>query len=151
MKNIYPVIICLFIGLLFSACGDDDPVNPGTPSGTVLYSRDSLSVWLQPSTFAEGSDSVYYSISTAAAVRVEFTLQSNADSTHARGYYFFTTNSSVPEPYVPNVLAPIDELRSYTLDFSPLSSFFSFAVRLIVNSSAVPYYVRLKNIKVTKL
>lgn len=98
-----------------------------------------------------GSDSVSRTISTATAIKVEFTVQSNADSTHARGYYFFNTNSSPAEPYEPNIISPVDKLISLTFNTSPLSTYFNFSIRLIVNSGSIPYYVKLKNIKVTKL
>jgi|SRR4030095_533881 len=150
MKKNYPLFILFIFTSLLASCGDDDkPTN--TPGGTVLYSKDSISVWLSPSTFSEGADSVYYSTSNAVPVRVEFTLQSNADSTHSLGYWFFITNSTPPEPYVPNIFSPVDEQKTFTLNFNPLSTYFSFAVRLRVNNSTILHYVKLKNIKVTTL
>ncbi len=149
------IYLCLpvIIALIISSCGDDNTTNtnPNTPSGTVLYSQDSMSVWINPIGSGQSRDSVSYSISTPTAIKVEFTVQSNADSTYAVGYYFFNTNSSPPEPYVPNILSPVDQPVSLTFNVNPLSTYFNFSVRLIVNGSTIPYYVRLKSIKVTKM
>lgn len=141
----------LLAAVLFSSCGDDNTTtNPQTPTGTVLYNSDSMSVWIT-STFGQGRDSVSQTISTPTAIKVEFTLQSNADSTYALGYYFFNTNSSPAQLYEPNILSPVDMPVSLTFNANPLSTYFNFSIRLIVNSGSIPYFVKLKNIKVTKL
>lgn len=151
LLSISKLTILLLTVVLFSSCGDDDTTtNPQTPSGTVLYSADSMSVWITTS-FGEGSDSVSKTISTPTAIKVEFTVQSNADSTHALGYYFFNTNSSPAQPYEPNILSPVDKPVSLTFNTNPLSTYFNFSIRLIVSSGSIPYFVKLKNIKVTKL
>ena len=147
----YRILTITLLTLTFFSCGDDDTTtNPQTPSGTVLYSADSMSVWIT-SSFGEGSDSVSKTISTPTAIKVEFTVQSNADSTHALGYYFFNTNSSPAQLYEPNILSPVDMPVSLTFNTNPLSTYFNFSIRLKVSSGSIPYFVKLKNIKVTKL
>lgn len=149
--QIIKIFLLISSAIIVNSCGDDTTTNtPVIPSGTVLYSQDSMSVWIQTSS-GEGHDSVSYSISTPTAVKVEFTLQSNADSSHAMGYYFFNTNSSPAEPYIPNVLEPIDQLISQTYSSNPLSTYFNFSARLKVSGGSMPYYIKLKNIKVMKL
>lgn len=155
MKNQYPkllvITILLVISAVFSACGDDDTTtNPTDPPGTVLYSADSMSVWIS-SPNGQSSDSVSYSFSTATAIKVDFTLQSNVDSTHALGYYFVFTNSTPAVVYEPNLFVPVDLPISESYILDPLSTYISFSIRLIVTSGAIPYYLRLKDIKVTKL
>src|SRR5688572_8798252 len=100
MKNNYPVftkivLIMMFSSLFMTSCGDDNTTNTtNSPAGTVLYSQDSLSVWIQSgSSFAR--DSVAFSTNESGGFKVEFRLQSNVDSSqHSVGYYRYNTNGS---------------------------------------------------------
>ena len=153
MKNIHftLIIFSFCLGLIFMSCGDDSTVTPTTPPGTVLFSKDSISVWLLPGGFQEGTDSVYFSTQNSGGVSIEFTLQSNADSTdHAIGYYGIYTNATPAIPYFPYIYFPVNEPFSTNLNFSTGTTYFSFSVRLTVNNSTTAHYVRLINIKVTK-
>lgn len=151
MKNITLILFFAVLAFVLSACGDDDtPVNPQDPAGTVLYSADSMSVWIS-SPFGQSRDSVSYSFSTATAIKVEFTLQSNVDSTHALGYYFVYTNSTPSSVYEPNLFVTVDLPFSESYITTPLSTYISFSIKLIVNNGTMPYYLKLKDIKVTKL
>lgn len=141
----------LALAVILTSCGDDDTINnPVNPPGTVLYSADSMAVNIN-TMFGDSHDSISYSFSSENAIKVEFTLQSNADSTHALGYYYINTNSTPATIYEPNIIAPIDQAFSTTYNTTPLSTYINFSIRVIVTNGTVPYYVKLKNIKVTKL
>lgn len=151
MKTLY-IPLMIFI-LLFSSCSDDDnTTNTNTPSGTVLYSNDSLSVWLQQGISSSGIDSAYFSTQNTGGVKIEFTIQSNADSTdHSEGYYGIYSNATPVIVYFPNIYSPINQQYSSNFNFAQGSTYFAFSVRLAVNHSSITRYVRLINIKVTKL
>lgn len=152
MNNTYlTLIICTgFISLFISSCGDDS--TPANPTSGVIFSFDSISIWLQPGGVSEGVDSIYYSTENSGRVTIEFTLQSDADSNdHAIGYYGMYTNATPPVPYQPYIYSPVNEPFFTNLNFnSPGETYFAFSVRLNVNNSTTAHYVRLKNIKVTK-
>ena len=56
------LLLVSFVSIL-SSCGDDDPItnNPGVPAGTVMYSADSISVWLSSVGFARDSGAGIFS------------------------------------------------------------------------------------------
>ncbi|MBE2228028.1 MAG: hypothetical protein IAE93_11810 [Ignavibacteria bacterium] len=149
MRYLLVLLLVSFVSIL-SSCGDDDTItnNPGVPAGTVMYSADSISVWLSTTGFAR--DSVSYSISETGSVKVEFTIQSNVDTPSAYGKFGFYTNATPVVPYIPNIYAPIDEPFSTNLSFASGSTYFAFMVQLNNYVSTFPRYVRLKSVKVTK-
>ncbi len=151
MRTLFIPLIIFIIA--FSSCGDDDEqVNPVTPPGTVLYSNDSISVWLQQGVSSSGIDSVYFSTQNTGGVKIEYTIQSNADSSdHSAGFYGIYSNATPAIVYFPNIYSPINEQHSSNFNFAQGSTYFAFSVRLVVNNSSMTRYVRLINIKVTKL
>ena len=137
-----------FISIV-SSCGDDTTTNnPGTPAGTVLYSADSISVWLSATGFAK--DSAAYSTTETGSVKVEFTLQSNVDTPSAYGRFGFYTNATPVVPYIADIYFPRDEPFFTNLSFASGSTYFAFTVQLNNYLPTYPRYVRLKNVKVTK-
>jgi hypothetical protein len=158
MKNNYPLLTCksLFILMLcaifVNSCGDGSTTNTtNSPAGTVLYSQDSLAVWIQSgSSFAR--DSIAFSTSETGGFKVEFRVQSNADSSqHSVGYYRYNTNGLPLVVMLPDIYFPIDEQYTSNFNFASGSTYSSFAVKLTTTGTASPFYVRLKNIKITKL
>ena len=144
-------LILIIISAVFCSCGDDTTTNtPNSPAGTVLYSRDSLSVWIQSgSSFAR--DSIAYSTNETGSFKVEFRVQSNADSSlHAAGYYRYDTNGSPVAVIYPYIYFPIDEQYTSNFSFAAGSTYSSFVVKLTTTGTASPFYVRLKDIKITK-
>lgn len=150
MQKITSFIFILTAALILISCSEDTTTNnPVTPPGTVLFSRDSMSVWLSNTGFSK--DSNYYSTSETGSVKVEFTIQSNVDTPSAYGRFGFYTNGTPVVPYIPEIVAPRDELFSTNLSFAAGSTYFAFSAALNYYSGSISRYVRLKNIKVTKL
>lgn len=149
MRYLLVLLLISFVSIL-SSCSDDDTTtnNPVIPPGTVMYSADSISVWLSATGFAR--DSVAYSTSTSGNVLVEFTLQSNVDTPSAYGRFGFSTNSTPVPVYFPDIYAPRDEPFSTNLSFASGSTYFAFMVQLNNYVSTFPRYVRLRSVKVTK-
>ena len=143
------LLLVSFVSIL-SSCGDDDPItnNPGVPAGTVMYSADSISVWLSSVGFAR--DSVSYSTSETGNVKVEFTIQSNVDTPSAYGKFGFYTNSTPVPVYFHDIFAPRDEPFSMNQNLASGSTYFAFMVQLNNYVPSFQRYVRLKNVKVTK-
>ncbi len=149
MRYLLVILLVSFVSIL-SSCGDDDTTtnNPGVPPGTVMYSADSISVWLSTTGFAR--DSVAYSTSETGSVKVEFTIQSNVDTPSAYGKFGFYTNATPVVPYSPDIYVPRDEPFSTNLSFASGSTYFAFMVQLNNYISIFPRYVRLRSVKVTK-
>lgn len=130
----------------------DNSVNTTTtvPAGTVLFSRDSLSVWLPPSTYANGTDSFYTSLSNYSGnFALYFTLQSNVDSVHGIGRYGLYSNATPATPYSPWIYGTVDTKDSINLSFVS-GTYLSMAAGLTVNNNTAPMYMRIKDIKVVK-
>ncbi len=148
MKYILFLLLVSFVAFI-SSCGEDTTTNnPGTPAGTVLYSADSISVWLSTTGFAK--DSAAYSTSETGSVKVEFTLQSNVDTPSAYGKFGFYTNATPVVPYIADIYFPRDEPFSTNLSFASGSTYFAFTVQLNNYLPTFPRYVRLRSVKVTK-
>lgn len=148
MKYILLLLLVCFVSII-SSCSDDTTTNnPGVPAGTVMYSADSISVWLRSTGFAR--DSVSYSTSETGSVKVEFKIQSNVDTPSAYGKFGFYTNATPVVPYTPDIYAPRDEPFSTNLSFATGSTYFAFSVQLNNYTPTFPRYVRLKSVKVTK-
>lgn len=149
MKYILLLLLVSIISII-SSCGDDDPVtnNPGVPAGTVMYSADSISVWLSSTGFAR--DSVSYSTSETGSVKVEFTIQSNVDTPSAYGKFGFYTSATPAFVYFPDIFSPRDEPFSFIQNLATGSTYYAFMVQLNNYLPTFPRYVRLKSIKVTK-
>ena len=152
MKNNYPLFILFIIISLLASCGDDSTTNNNnTPAGTVLYSKDSLSVWIQSGT-SFVSDSVSFATSETGGVKVEFQVQSNADSSlHAIGFYRYYSNATPAIVMLSDIYFPIDNQHNGNFNLASGSTYFSFVTKITTNGAIQPFYVRLKNIKITKL
>ncbi len=143
------ILLLVSIASILSSCGEDDTTNtPVTPPGTVLYSADSISIWLSSTGLAE--DSVSYSTSESGGVLVEFRIQSNVDTTSAYGKFGFYTNATPVVPYLSDIYFPVDEPFLTSLTLASGSTYFAFSVKLNNYILTFPRYVRLKDVKVTK-
>lgn len=157
-RGLFPVILFI-LSIIIISCGSDTTTSPNTPAGTILYSRDSISVWLQPSTSANGSDSLYFSTQNTGSFKVEFTLQADIDTLNSdtssipqsRGYWSHYTNSPPPSPVQDPVYGVVDHTETLQHNFVSGSTYYSLAVALSVTNSTRVHYIRLKNIKITKL
>lgn len=156
----FNLFVLFSASIVFFSCGSDSPTTPNTPAGTILYSRDSISVWLQPSSSGSGRDSLYFSTQNTGGFKIEFTLQADIDTLNSdtssipssRGYWSNYTNAP-PASLVNNpVYGIVDHSETIQHNFvSGQSTYYSLAVVLSVTNSTRVHYIRLKNIKITKL
>jgi hypothetical protein len=134
--------------LVINSCRED---TASPPVENQLFSLDSLSLWINPGFV--GNQYTTYSIDqtiSANTVRLDFTLQSNADSVHATGEYKDSTNGTPALPPMQFVHSPIDSQLSYTINVTTQPFYLSFYLRLIVSTpGSIPYYLRFRNIKLT--
>ena len=124
------LLLVIALAITIYSCGDDTLTTPNSPTGTVLYSRESLSVWIQSgSSFAR--DSIAFSTNETGGFKVEFRIQSNADSSqHAVGYYRYDTNGSPVVVLLPDIYFPIDEQHNPNFNFASGSTYVSFWIKL---------------------
>lgn len=148
-KNISLGILVCSITLFFVSCKDDD--TPVTPTNPVIFTLDSLAVWLQPggSGFASGSQT-FEQTTTASSVKVEYTVQTNADSIHSEAWVRDSSNGTPPHPVETYYYWNVDSLVSYFMDIPSQPIYIKLEVRLRTYNNDIPRYVRLRNIKVTK-
>jgi hypothetical protein len=139
--------LILSLVLLFS-CGDDTPTNTGTPAGTVLFSADSVSVWLSGTGTAK--DSTTFTTTETGSVKVGFYIQSNIDTPQAYGKIGFFTNATPFTPLNPDIFVPTNESYSVILNCAPGSTYFNFSVQLNNYIETIPRYVRLYSVQVIK-
>ena len=145
------LLVLFSASVLFFSCGSDSVTNPNSPAGTILYSRDSVSVWIQPTQHGNSSDSSSFSTTETGSVEVIWTLQSNVDTAFCKPHWGFYTNATPSIPLV-NITGPVDVTDSTNLSLSSSGlTYFSFAASLTVKNNPVPYYVRVKNIVIRKL
>jgi hypothetical protein len=147
MKNLILLSIIASLALIYS-CSDNSVT---TPTPQVLYSIDSLSIWLNPPGGASGGDSVYYSSQQSGSVKVEFTLESNADSLFATGNAALYTNATPDPAYSLRLVTNVQQQNSFTMSFASGTTYFALAVRMDMRTGTIPYYARMKNVKITKL
>src|SRR5258708_31804220 len=93
-KKITLLVLPAVLFLIFSSCGNDNINSVANTSGTVIFQKDSLFVWLPPSDSNSGCDTSFFSYNDIGTVRADFILQSNADSTHSLGYWGIYTNAT---------------------------------------------------------
>lgn len=149
LKLLVPVLV--IIALLASCSDDSTTPTPVTPAGTVLFSADSIAVWLPAGGMSYGSDSTYFSTGVTGGIKLEFTLQSNVDTPTALGRWDLYTNAPPPIPYFAAITEPRDEFFSFNQNTVSGLTYFALAIKLNTYNSVIPRYVRIKNIKLTKL
>ncbi len=137
--------------LVISSCREDTVTNP--PTSNVIYTLDSLSAWIDPGyTGTQYSTNTFGQTVSASKVKLEFTLQSNADSVHAIGSFKDSTNGSPSLPGERFVYLPVDSAFTYTINVTTQPFYLWFEARIRVwASGSIPFYLRLKNIKVTRI
>ncbi len=146
------ILIPAFIMIaVFLSCSDDTTTNPVTPPGTVLYSADSISIWLPAGIVSYGSDSTYFSVTETGSVKLEFTLQSNVDTPSALGRWDLYTNTTPVIPYFAAITEPRDEFFSLNQNAASGLTYFALAIKLNTFNSTIARYVRIINIRLTKL
>lgn len=156
MKYLLFLILVSFIFAL-SSCGEDSTTTPNNPvTSDTLYS-----LALLEAAVVTGSGSNFNSVSfantiTASNVRLEFTIQSNADSSQGcTASYRDSTNGSPvpPSPLTVNVYSPIDTTYSMNLSVPTQPFFISFNVSMLVLNplNTLRRYMRFVNVRVIKV
>ena len=147
-RTIYLYLLPIALTFVIYSCREDT-VTP--PVENQLFQLDSISLWID-SGFV-GNQYTIYSIDqtiSANTVRLDFTLQSNADSVHAIGEYKDSTNGTPALPPLQYVYSPIDSQFSYTINVTTQPFYLSFYLRLIVSTpNSISHYLRFRNIKLT--
>jgi len=120
MKQLLISIITTFV--LFSSCGEDTVINKGSPSGTVFYSLDSLSIWLGPGTMGGGASILHQQAIELSKIKVEYKIQTNVDSLHSEAWLIdssVVSNSYDSSYHVINqhFYWNTDSLITYTFNF----------------------------------
>lgn len=135
---------------LYSCSDNSVSTQQNVPAGTVLFSRDSISVWLPPSTYATGTDTFYTTLNSyTGGFMLYFTLQSNVDSVHGIGRYGLYTNATPATPYIPWIYGTVNTKDSINFSFVS-GTYLSMAAGLTVNNNTVPLYMRITDIKIVK-
>ena len=145
------VLTAVFI----TSCSDDTTTNV-TPPSNVLFTWDTLSASINAGSTGISSNSTGFTQTiTAAQVKIEYRLQSNADSSAgASASYVDSTNGTPapPSPLTVNVYGPVDTSYSFTYNVSAQPFHSGFKVKMtLTQPSAVTRYIKLTNIKVTKV
>ena len=144
-----PVTIVFAIALQLSSCNDTGDTIIIQPDPVVFY-MDSISVWLPPGTGSGSSSQIFQQTISASRVKVEYSLHTNADSIHGIAWVKDSSNGTPPHIVEQQYYWYVDSLVSYTMDLPSQPVHIRLEVRMNVNNSIVPNYVRLKNIRVTK-
>jgi len=146
-------IFILVMGLVFiTSCNEDSSTSTALPPGSVIYSQDSLSVILfAPNSY--GSQEVSFGQTVSAnKVKVEYLLQSNADSVNSTARFQDSTNGTPSRPPEQILYLTIDSAFSYTIDLPAQPFYINFRVKLnTYQSGNSTFFIRFKNIKVTKV
>lgn len=142
-----------FSALLLSSCGHDDNIVNNNNNNGVLFTRDSISLFTGTSN-QTGTDSATFSsnLSTGTSVKVEFAIETNADSTsgRSRSDFFVTSNSNSFLPYDTTFFTASANSYSYILNVSAQPFSVTFHLGLTTGIISSPYYIRYKNIKITQ-
>ncbi len=142
------VFVIVFAGFLFS-CSDDNINNPVPPPGdSVLFSADSIGVWLNSTGTAR--DTVAFSTSVNGSIKVSFYIQSNADTPNAYGKIEFFTNATPFVPLTRDIFTPFYDSYSITMNSAPGSTFFNFSVLLNNYIPSNPKFVRFYSVRIIK-
>jgi len=148
IKSALSVIPVIFTALLIFSCSDNNTTT-NQPTSDVLFTMDSISVWLSGS--GSGNNSyTFQQATTAGRVKVEYTVQTNVDSVNSMAWVKDSSNGSIPHVVEQQYYWNVDSLVSYTMDIPAQPIHLRLEARLNVYGGSFSYYIRLKNIKVTK-
>lgn len=152
MKIIYSIFILAAGLIILTSCGGDSSTSPELPPGSVLYSLDSLSAILSAPNSYTFQEVSFGQTVAAGKVKVEYILQTNADSANSIAKFQDSTNGTPTRPTEQILYLPIDTSLSYTLDLPVQPFYLSFKIKLnTFQNASSTYYIRAKNIKVTKV
>lgn len=147
MKNLLYTFTLISVIYLFG-CGNDTTTNTGTGNGgeTVIYSIDSLSITLNT---IFGIIDSNFTITNSPNLKITFNCSTNADSVNSYALFRISAADSL------NIYkdSTHDVISTLNNDFTILvngSNNYILNFFVQINGYA-PYFIRLKNIKVTKI
>ena len=147
MKYINVLLITAIIS--FYSCSDDI-INQEDPVGTIYFNFDSIPIWFSPGNNSGYSSYTFQQTISASRVKVEYIIQTNADSTHSEAVVKDSSNGTPVHPVVQYYYRNVDSALSYTMDIPSQPIHLKLEVEMNTYFSLIPHYIRLKNIKVTK-
>jgi hypothetical protein len=138
--------------ILVASCSDDSSTSSVLPPGSVLYSLESLNVILSAPNSYSFQQVIFGQTVSANRVKVEYLLQTNADSINSIARFQDSTNASPERSREQFLYSPVDSSLSYMLDIPAQPFYLSFRAKLnTYQSGGTVYFIRLKNIKATKV
>lgn len=159
MTRILTSLSVLILSFYILSCGSDSssPIVPAPVVNDTIYTLPILEAAVNGGSTGSNFNSTSFGNSVNASnVRVEFTIQSNADSSVGCIASYRDSSNGLPAPPSPltvNVYSPID--TSYTVNLSLPAQYFyiSFNVRMVVTNSmnTLRRYIRFVNVRVIKV
>ena len=148
MKNLLYTFTLISVIYLFG-CGNDTTTNTGTGNGeTVIFSMDSLTINLSSNSAVNDTNIL---ITDAINIKISFNCSTNADSINSLGFYKITAidSAGIYLDTTNNYNSLLNNDHIITVHGS-LSYYLNIFIQINrINSN--PYFIRLKNIKITKL
>lgn len=159
MLKIITLLLITVISLFLISCGSDStsPIVPNPVVNDTIYTLPILEAAVNGGLTGSNFNSTSFGNSvTAANVRLEFTIQSNSDSSLGCIASYRDSSNGLPAPPSPltvNVYSPVDS--SYTVNLNLPAQYFyiSFNVRMVVTNSqnTLRRYIRFVNVRVIKV
>jgi hypothetical protein len=144
-------VISFFCAVLLTSCGhDDNVVNP--PANDVIFTKDSLSLWMT-SPNQLGTDSSVFSLgdNTLTKVKIEFEVISNSDGVNGTGRFYVLSNVSPLLPLEDTLRAVTDISYTYVADVDSQPFYAIYHLNMLTGTApSIPYYIKIKNIKITR-
>lgn len=156
MKYFTKLIFVLTI-FLIASCGDDNITNNNGSNNNVntLFSSDSLSIWSDVNGVLSLNDSLVYVNADTSIKNINISCQvtSNMDSTSESSFAILVYNNDTSfssQGYTIN--NSVNDLLNYNVSFNNRNILHcDFYINLSYNLSNQMRYIKLKDIKVTKL
>lgn len=147
MKNL-PLILASFILVLLFACGSDTVTNQTPGSGEeVIFSMDSFAINLTSGTIAIDT-SIEINVPN---IKLTFDCSTNADSISSIGYLRITSIDSIAS-YIDTVSNTIESLnRTHKYYINGSMHFFTLLYLQLTQSSTLQTFLKLRNIRITKI
>jgi len=146
----YLIIFLVICFTYLYGCGNDSTTNSGGPGNgeTVIFSMDSLSIYLNSSIQANDSDIV---ITNAPNIKITFNCSTNADSISTLALYRIVVGDS-NNVYKDTTNDKISKLNSNQEIIINGSNSLNLKIYIQMSSgNSTPGYIKLSNIKVNKL
>ncbi len=145
----YLISFLIFASILLYSCGNDNTTNNSNSGGeTVLFSLDSLSIYLNSSVQTLDTN---FMILNSPNLKITFNCNTNSDSVNSLAFYriFAIDTNSVIIDSVNNNISSLT--GNHQISFTG-SNNYSLTISLQINRlNTDPFYIKLKDIKVLKI